>query len=115
MENRIKELRVRKHISQEALGKELGVSQQLISRVEIETQTLPVDLLIKISEYFRVTTDYLLGLSDEKYNEKIKTVNTSIMEEHCDLIAMYQSLSRRDRKLVISMIETIKSLTVNEY
>jgi len=109
VESRIKELRVRRHISQEILGKELGVSQQLISRIEIDVQTLPVDLLIRMSEYFRVTTDYLLGLSDEKYNEKIAAANAALMDEYYDLLMTYKSLGDRDRKLVINLIESMKS------
>ena len=66
MQNRIRELREERGMNQEALAGLVGVSQQKISKVERNTDSLGIDLLIEISDYFEVTTDYLLGLSDEK-------------------------------------------------
>ena len=68
MSNRIRELREKRGMNQEALAGFIGVSQQTISKVERNTDALGVDLLIEISDFFSVTTDYLLGLSDEKRN-----------------------------------------------
>ena len=64
MQNRIRELREERGMNQEALAGLVGVSQQKISKVERNTDSLGIDLLIEISDYFEVTTDYLLGLSD---------------------------------------------------
>lgn len=112
MESRIKELRVKKHISQDGLGKQMGVSQQLISRIEIDVQTLPVDLLVKMATYFRVTTDYLLGMSEEKYNGNITAANVQLMEEYCDLIYQFKALDKRDRELVLGLIEKMRDIPI---
>ena len=66
MQNRIRELREERGMNQDALAGLVGVSQQKISKVERNTESLGIDLLIEISDYFGVTTDYLLCLSDEK-------------------------------------------------
>ena len=73
MQNRIRELREERGMNQEALAGLVGVSQQKISKVERNTDSLGIDLLIEISDYFEVTTDYLLGLSDEKRGVRTRT------------------------------------------
>lgn len=61
--NRIRELRRSSGISQEKLAEEMNVTQASISLYETGGN-MPIDMLISISKYFGVTTDYLLGISD---------------------------------------------------
>lgn len=62
--NRFKELRIEKHIDQKQMANILGVSQQTISRWENNIVEPDLISLVKIANYFDVTTDYLLGLTD---------------------------------------------------
>ena len=62
--NRIKELRKEKGWMQEDLGKLLGVQKSAVSKYENGKIPLTGETLIKLSEIFEVTTDYLLGQSD---------------------------------------------------
>lgn len=57
-------LRKEKNMEQKALAKVLGVSQQTISRWENNVVEPDIKSLIKIANYFDVTTDYLLGRVD---------------------------------------------------
>lgn len=59
---RLKELREEKGLSQRALAKELAFSQAAIARWENNLQTPNIDVAIIIARFFKVTTDYLLGL-----------------------------------------------------
>ncbi len=61
---RIKEMRNGRHLTQEELGEIIGVSQQTFSRYEKQEVLMPVDVLVRLSRYFNVSTDYLLGLTD---------------------------------------------------
>lgn len=66
MESRIKSLREKRGLIQEILAAELGITQQTLSRYEGDVAFIKVDVLKKLAEYFNVTTDYLLGMSDMK-------------------------------------------------
>lgn len=66
MESRIKILREKRGIIQEILAAELGITQQMLSKYEKDVTIIKVDILKKLAEYFNVTTDYLLGVSDVK-------------------------------------------------
>lgn len=62
--NRIKELRNVKQIKQIDLCKKLGVTQGALSSWENEKYEPDINSLKKLSEFFNVSIDYLLGRSD---------------------------------------------------
>ena len=61
----IKKLRKSFNISQVQLAKELGVTKQCVSNWENDNILPSLDMLLKIAKYFNVTTDYLLGVSND--------------------------------------------------
>ena len=110
MQNRIRELREERGMNQEALAGLVGVSQQKISKVERNTDSLGIDLLIEISDYFEVTTDYLLGLSDEKRGSAQERQFHRKMDEYQELIRLYESLSANNKKMVLSLMKAMKKI-----
>lgn len=67
--NRIKSLRLSYNLSQVQLAKQLSVSKQTVSNWENGYIQPSLDILIRIAEFFSVSTDYLLGLDDKTYIE----------------------------------------------
>lgn len=65
----IKDLRLNRGLNQVELAKELFVTKQTVSNWENGNLMPSVDMLIKIADYFSVSTDYLLGLDDRRYIE----------------------------------------------
>ena len=60
MSDRIQYLRKTKGISQEELADKVGVSRQAVSKWESEQSTPDLEKVIIISDFFGVTTDYIL-------------------------------------------------------
>ena len=61
---RIKEIRTENKLSQKDFGKLLAVSQDTVSLWE-KSKSLPsVEYIVEICRHFRVSADFLLGLSD---------------------------------------------------
>ena len=58
--DRIQQLRKQKGISQEELADRVGVSRQAVSKWEGGQRVPDMDSIILLSDYFEVTTDYLL-------------------------------------------------------
>lgn len=58
--DRIQQLRKAKGISQEELADKIGVSRQAVSKWESEQTTPDVEKVLLLSDFFDVTTDYLL-------------------------------------------------------
>lgn len=65
----IKELRLARNLSQVDLAKALGVTKQSISNWENNYIQPSIDMLIRLSAFFCVSTDALLGLEQRKYIE----------------------------------------------
>lgn len=65
--DRIQALRKAKGISQEELADKIGVSRQAVSKWESEQSMPDLEKVVFLSEFFDVTTDYLLrGIETEK-------------------------------------------------
>lgn len=60
MADRIQYLRKAKGISQEELADQVGVSRQAVSKWESEQSMPDLDKVIAMSDFFGVTTDYIL-------------------------------------------------------
>jgi len=69
MADRIQYLRKTKGISQEELADKVGVSRQAVSKWESEQSTPDLEKIIIMSEYFKVTTDYILKGIEPIVNE----------------------------------------------
>ncbi len=61
---RIRDLREDRDITQKEIAKKLNCSQQVYSNYELGQRDVPTDILIKLSNYYNVSVDYILGLSD---------------------------------------------------
>lgn len=62
----IRALRNERNISQERLGKKIGVTRSMIALYESGERLPSLPALIELSRALGVTTDYLLGVSQEK-------------------------------------------------
>ena len=72
--NRIKQLRLHRGITQEAMAQHFGVTAQAVSKWERGAATPDIGLLPEISAYFGVTIDELFALSDETRMERIQNM-----------------------------------------
>lgn len=61
---RLKELREENGLTQQAVAEYLNVKQNTYSQYENEKRQLSIDDLIKLAEFYKVTTDYILELED---------------------------------------------------
>ena len=62
---RLKELRLKRGLSQVRLAIELNMAQNSISRYESGARQADYATLIRFAEYFHVSLDYLLGRTDD--------------------------------------------------
>ena len=108
MESRIKQLRENRGLIQEILTAELGITQQMLSKYERDILCIKVDVLMKIAEYFNVTTDYLLGISEVKRDLQGQMKMNKTLDTYYDLIEIYKDLDEYDQKMVWSIMQTVK-------
>ena len=63
---RLKELREDLDIKQKEIAEYLHIKQNTYSQYENGQRQLPVDILIMLAKYYKVSTDYILELTDCK-------------------------------------------------
>ena len=67
--NRIKELRCEKELTQQQFATIFYLNKSSISRYEKDKQIPEMETLLRISHFFNVSLDYLIGNSDIKNPE----------------------------------------------
>ena len=63
---RIRDLREDNDLTQQQVAEFLHIKQNTYSQYETGTRQLPVETLIRLAEFYNVSADYILGLSDTK-------------------------------------------------
>lgn len=100
--NRIKKLRKEKKITQIRLSIELEVSQETISAYEKGKYYPSAAMLIKLRDIFGVSIDYILGLSDTKFDPLSES---NLTEDETYILNLCRKMDDSDRKRTISYIE----------
>lgn len=63
---RLYDLRIDNELRQEDIAKVLSISSQAYGMYENGKRSLPIEYLITLCNYYNVSADYILGLSDER-------------------------------------------------
>ena len=66
---RIRDLREDNDLTQKQMAQKLNCSQQVYSNYELGQRDIPTDILIRLSKFYGVSVDYILGITD---NPKIQ-------------------------------------------
>lgn len=69
---RIYELREDNDITQKSVAEYLGMQPNVYRRYEKGNRAIPVEAVIKLADYYRVSTDYLLGRTDDPTPPNVK-------------------------------------------
>ena len=103
---RIAQLRKQYNLSQEALGEELGVSRQAISKWESDATLPEIDKLIALSKRFGVTVGYLLGVEEETAEDggedepaQSRPTEAEVLERYLNSLPKRKPVSLKKRML----------------
>ena len=67
---RLKDLREDADITQKEIASYLNIKQNTYSQYENGQRQLPIDALISLAKFYDTSTDYILGLTDERKSYK---------------------------------------------
>lgn len=108
--NRIKELRVAKGLTQEELGNILNVQKAAISKYENGRAEPSVDILRKMTSFFNVSSDYLLGMSELVQPPAAPASAPPLTPQEQDLLRKYRVLTDEHRGLLHNQLDAMYSL-----
>lgn len=107
MKNRLKHLRTLKGITLRELSEKVNISYVTLSRYENGHQQIIDENLITLSQFFDVSTDYLLGVSDiiKPSSDKL-----GILKEDDFQYALYNKTKDLDDKQKRDIMRVIEAL-----
>lgn len=76
---RIRDLREDNDYTQQEIANILGMSQRGYSHYEKGDNDIPTEVLIRLAKLYQTSTDYLLGLTDEKHTNRRKKKRQSVV------------------------------------
>jgi transcriptional regulator with XRE-family HTH domain len=105
---RLRALRQEQNISMKQLGDIVGVAESTISLYETEKRKVDTDMLIKFANYFNVSTDYLLGVSDER-NSSLDSDNIGYDDFTYAMHNESRDLTDEDKEMLLDMAKMLKN------
>ncbi len=102
---RIKTLREERHLSQERLAAELGVSRMTVNNYENEKRAPDIDFARHTADYFGVTLEFLMGGTEYRY----KRDEVISLKKSESLFRIMEKLPQPEiQEMVSSLIETLE-------
>lgn len=114
LNERIVKLRKSRNITQEELAKKIGATRSALSQYEIGTRSPDYDTLKRIADYFEVSTDYLLGKTDQPH--AAATTVESIKERKAAAITTvaekfgFDLTKEEDYRIIEQLLETASKI-----
>ncbi len=102
---RLKELRQEKGLSQSEVAKAIKTSQRNIGRWENNENEPTASFISKLSKFFDVSADYLLGLEDDFGVRTSEPMGNELSSEERRLLNQYRSLPDKIKKTIREQIE----------
>lgn len=103
MGDRLRELRLRKNLSQEEVARQIGITRSAYSHYEINNRQPVYDTLIKLSVYFDVSLDYIIG------GDSSRGTAAGMNPDTVEIIRLLSSMDQDKRKQSITkMMDVIR-------
>lgn len=105
---RLRALRQEQNISMKQLGDIFDVAESTISLYENEKRKVDTDMLIKFANYFNVSTDYLLGITDERNSSLDNNADIGFDDFTYAMHNESKQLTDDDKQMLLDMAKMLK-------
>jgi transcriptional regulator with XRE-family HTH domain len=104
LQNKLAELRKERNMSQKEFSKIFNVAQNTISQWEQGKRNMDTESLLKLADFFQVTTDYLLGRSEAA----LRPANTFVLSASEEMmVKKYRTLPPLSQETVDTVLESL--------
>ena len=88
MKNRLKALRMEKNLTLDEIQNQTGIKRGTYSNYENGITEPKIDTWQKLADFFKVPTEYLMGLTDDRVTVTINDLNLAEQEAYVRIITM---------------------------
>lgn len=101
--NALKTLRIKRGVTQDQLADVVGVAQQTVAKWESRKRSPGLDTIVKLSNYFNVSLDYLLGRSSNpNFEYRLGTSEAELVED-------YRAVDDEKKKCLLYFADFLKT------
>jgi transcriptional regulator with XRE-family HTH domain len=93
--NRIKQLRINKHLNQSQLAKLLNCTSSVISAYELNTRKPSLENLVALAYALGVSTDYLLGIKNSNRDSNIIDISALSDSQRIAIKQLVESIKKK--------------------
>lgn len=102
---KLKEIRLERNITQQEISDKTNISRSVISQYENGIVEPTANVIVKLAEFFQITTDEILGRTDD-FGSVIAPVAPALSEDEAELVALYRSLLPDYKALALTNLRT---------
>ena len=103
---RIKDLRKKRKLTQAELSDSINIGQSTLANFENGKRTIPVDIVIQLAQFFNVSADYLLGLSNSPDAEIVH--GEQLSSEEKEIVDVYRNLNADGKRILLGKALDLK-------
>jgi len=108
---KLKELRLEKNLSQREIANIIGIAQQTYNHYEVGENIIPLKHLNSLANYFDVSIDYILGLTEiRKYQNSIKEID---MIKSGNILKDFRKSNKLTQTKLASILNTFHTVVVD--
>ena len=111
MKTRLKELRLEKNLTQTQLSLHTNISQSSLCKMETECANVNGSQIVALSQYFGVSTDYFLCMTNEKLPVDVKIAIQRETTSFQKLFYYYSKLNSYDKELILNIAAWLERRT----
>ncbi len=99
---RLRELRLRRNLSQEEVARHIGITRSAYSHYEINNRQPVYSTLIKLADFFDVSIDYIIfGNAPTKKNQE------PVTPDMLEMLHLFQNMDSEQRKKSIRLLNEL--------
>ncbi|MBK1811565.1 helix-turn-helix transcriptional regulator [Clostridium sp. YIM B02505] len=106
----LRELRNAKDVTLDTMAEDLNTTKATLSRYENDLREPKIDFVIKVAEYFNVSTDYLLGKTNTPIYEKVEPKEEEIVIVDPKLKELFENTKDLPNEAITNLNEIAKNL-----
>ena len=115
LKDTLKDLREKKHLTKKQAAESIGITERAYIAYEYGERDVSTDTLIKIADYYGVTTDYLLGREQPTLSpieQLSKRLDLTLAEQA--IVTAYLALDAEKRTELVELVEDIANRAKGE-
>ncbi len=101
----LKDLRKENNLTQAQLAKAIGTNLRTVIRWESGQSEPSANYIIKLSKFFQISSDFILGLEDDFGSKTYEKLQNAVTPEERKILNAYRNLSPSNREMILRMLD----------